>query len=486
MAKEYDDGTLAVELKNGSMGKKVERDKDGIEKVMTGKDYAGDASGQVALNAINSMTGQMTYFYTSKVGMDPTTAGNVLLIARIADGISDIIMGRIVDKTNTKDGKGRPWLKWMVIPTFLAMVLLFTVPRIGGSGQFIYGLATNIFAAAVVYTAIAIPYYTMINYETKSQEERGKIGSTRGLLGYLVTQIIGIVLIPFTNLLGGNQSSWIIVAAVFGVIGAIALTVCFRMTRERYSDATIAADGTVENEEKATLGEALKVLVRNKYWWLMMVAQTALSGIYTFIYGALAFYCMYVLGNDNLTSVVGMAGLLPSLIGFMVAPMMIKKFGMRKTGMIAAVVGLVGTAIRIIAPANMIVFITGNCLVTFATAPIVAVLPAMVINCAEWNDYKFGVRLTGMTNSVASFGGKIGAGFAGALLGWVLAWGHFDAAAATQTASALQSIYALNIWIPGILLAIILVCYAFYGLEGKYSEIVKANAERRANENNGK
>jgi len=118
MAKEYDDGTLAVELKDGSMGKKVERDKDGIEKVMTGKDYAGDAA-----------------------------------------------------------------------------------------GQFIYGLVTNIFVAAVVYTAIAIPYYTMINYEIKSQEERGKIGSTRGLLEYLVTQIIWIVLIPSTNLLGGNQSS---------------------------------------------------------------------------------------------------------------------------------------------------------------------------------------------------------------------------------------------------------------------------------------
>ena len=99
------------------------------------------------------------------------------------------------------------------------------------------------------------------------------------------------------------------------------------------------------------------------------------------MYGALAFYCMYVLGNDNLTALVSTVGLIPSVLGFVLSPIMIRKFGMRKTGMIGAGIGR--TIIRIIAPANITVFILGNCLVTFATAPIVAVLPAMVINCAE-------------------------------------------------------------------------------------------------------
>lgn len=300
----------------------------------------------------------------------------------------------------------------------------------------------------------------------------------KAALGYLITQVIGIVLIPFTNILGGTQSAWIIVAAVFGVVGAVCLTICFRATKERYSNNSQGVEE--QEEEKTTVMEALKILVRNKYWWMMMLSQTALSGIYTFIYGALAFYCMFVLGNDNLTALVATVGLIPSIIGFVLSPILIRKFGMRKTGMIAATAGIIGTIIRIFAPANMLVFIVGNCLVTFATAPIVAVLPAMVINCAEWNDYKFGVKLAGMTNSVSSFGGKIGAGFAGALLGWVLAWGKFDGTAAVQPDSAITSIYALNIWIPGILLAIILICYACYGLEKKYPEIVKANAKRRA------
>lgn len=461
------------------MNNEPKLDKDGMEKVMTAKDYAGDSTGQVAMNAINAMSGQMTYFYTNKVGMNPTVAGNILLISKIADGISDIVMGRLVDKTNTKDGKARPWLKWMIIPTLLAMILLFTVPK-GGSGmQMAYGIATNVFASAVVYTAIAIPYYALINFQTRSQEERGKIGTCRGFLGYLITQVIGIVLIPATNALGGTQKSWIIVAAVLGVIGAICLTVCFKTTKERYG-AHVTGVETESTEEKLSTLESLKILAHNKYWWMMMLSQSALSGVYTFMYGALAFYCMYVLGNDNLTALVSTVGLIPSVLGFVLSPIMIRKFGMRKTGMIGAGVGIVGTIIRIVAPANITVFILGNCLVTFATAPIVAVLPAMVINCAEWNDYKYGVKIVGLTNSAASFGAKIGGGIAGAAIGWVLAAGGFDATAAVQSASAMTSIYAVNIWLPGICLAIILVCYGLYSLEKKYVEIVKHNEARRA------
>lgn len=454
------------------------KDKDGVDKVMSTKDYAGDALGQIALNSNSALTGQMTYFYTTKVGMDATTAGNIQLIAKLFDGVSDIIMGRIVDKTNTKDGKARPWLKRMILPTLICMILLFTMPHAGSGIQLLYGVATNVLASAVVYTAIAIPYYTMINYETKSLEERGKIGSFRGLLGYVSTQIIGIILLPMTNALGGTQSSWIIVAAIFGVVGALALTVCFKLSRERYSDAS--ASGQKSEEDDVSLLAALKVLVHNKYWWMMLIAQTCLSAIYGYMYGAMGFYAGFILGNDNLMALIGTVGLIPSVIGFVVSPIMIQHFGMRKSGMIACIFGLVGTVIRIIAPANMIVFIVGHCLVTFATAPIVAVLPAMTINCAEWNDYKFGVKLTGMTNSVSSFGGKIGGGLGGASMGWILAATAFDGAAATQPASAIFGIELINIGIPGILLAIILVCYALYTLEGKYKEVVEANAKRHA------
>lgn len=104
-------------------------DRDGIPMVMTTKEYLGDACGNAATNCLSQVAGQLTYFYTDKVGMAASTASFVQMLATLCDGVSDIIMGRIVDKTNTKEGKCRPWLKWMIIPLFLGIVLLTTVPK---------------------------------------------------------------------------------------------------------------------------------------------------------------------------------------------------------------------------------------------------------------------------------------------------------------------------------------------------------------------
>ena len=94
----------------------------------------------------------------------------------------------------------------------------------------------------------------------------------------MITQVIGIVLIPATNALGGTQKSWIIVAAVLGVIGAICLTVCFKTTKERYG-AHVTGVETESTEEKLSTIESLKILAHNKYWWMMMLSQSALSGV---------------------------------------------------------------------------------------------------------------------------------------------------------------------------------------------------------------
>lgn len=452
------------------------KDKNGMDRVMSGKDFAYDSIGQVSMNTINKMIGNMTYFYTTKIGMNPTIAGNVILISKVFDAITDVIMGRMVDKTYTKDGKARPYLKWMVIPAFFALLLLFTVPRAESKIQFVYAVATNIFAGCIVYTVISIPYYVMINYETKSMEERGKIGTYRGLIGYLTAQVITIVLIPGANFFGGEQSGWIIVAAIFGLVSAFTLAICFKHTKERYGN-THSAEGN-ENEQNVSIAKAIGILAKNKYWWMMLVSMCAINGIYVFLGGGLAFYCQYIAGDENLTSIVAFVSVIPSLIAFVITPHIIQWTGMRNTGLIGCAIGVFSTVIRVVSPENFVVFIVGYVLLTISTALIVAVIPAMTVNCADWNEYKAGVKLTGLTNSVQSFGGKIGTGIATSAMGYILAKGSFDGNAEIQIKSALDSIISVNIWVPGFLIAAIAICFALYTLEGKYAEIVKENEKR--------
>ena len=90
--------------------KPLGKDKFGVQKVMRMKDYFGDAMGQFSLNAVSTMVGQLTYFYTDKVGMAAGAIATMLIVCKILDAFTDLIMGRIVD--NTKPGKERyrPWL----------------------------------------------------------------------------------------------------------------------------------------------------------------------------------------------------------------------------------------------------------------------------------------------------------------------------------------------------------------------------------------
>ncbi len=453
-------------------------DRDGIEMVMTKKEYLGDACGAAATNCLSQVAGQLTYFYTDKVGMAASTASLVQMIATLCDGVSDIIMGRFVDKTNTKEGRCRPWLKWMLIPLFFAIVMLTTVPKASPMVQGIYATFSLIISRAVVYTAIMIPYYSMITFMTRSMEERGKIGNYRSVFNNAVGVIFGIICIPVTNALGGTQRAWIIFASAVALVACALLYIAYRCTHERYRDDKVDAKQT-EDSTISTV-QALKILFHNRFWVIMLIAQFALFVVYVLQAASLPFYCMYIQGNDNIVALVNTIAISGMVLTFLVSPVLIRRLGLRITGVIGILVGLAGTVIRMIAPTNLAVFITGFSMVLFATGTIGTVINPMIINTCEYNDFKFGYKLSGLTNSAASFGGKVGAAIGQAILGMVLAAGGYNAMLPAQPESALRAIRLCAVDLIGIALIVILVCFIFYTFDKDYPVMLKANIERRA------
>ncbi|MDE7132896.1 MAG: MFS transporter, partial [Lachnospiraceae bacterium] len=215
------------------MGKKpLGKDKFGVQKVMRLKDYFGDAMGQFALNAMSSLIGQITYFYTDKVGMAAGAVATVLLICKIIDAFTDLIMGNIIDHTKPGKEKFRPWLLKAGIPGGIMMVLMFTVPKIGNTGQVIYAMVTNFLLTAVFYTAMAVPYTSLMTVRTNSQEERGVMGTWRAATGYVAGMIFAIGIIPITNALGGNQSAWIKFGFIVGILVILASLIAYLTSRE--------------------------------------------------------------------------------------------------------------------------------------------------------------------------------------------------------------------------------------------------------------
>lgn len=135
----------------------------------------GDGAANIAWRGVSTF---LFIFYTDVFGINPAAVGMLLLIARFSDGVSDIAMGIIGDRTNTKYGKFRPWILWSAIPLGVILSLLFMSPNLSETGKIIYAYTTYIIFT-LVYTANNIPYGALMAVMTGDDKERTSLGSYR-------------------------------------------------------------------------------------------------------------------------------------------------------------------------------------------------------------------------------------------------------------------------------------------------------------------
>jgi len=135
----------------------------------------GDGAANIAWRGVSTF---LFIFYTDVFGINPAAVGMLLLIARFSDGVSDVAMGIIGDRTNTKYGKFRPWILWSAIPLGVILSLLFMSPNLSETGKIIYAYTTYIIFT-LVYTANNIPYGALMAVMTGDDKERTSLGSYR-------------------------------------------------------------------------------------------------------------------------------------------------------------------------------------------------------------------------------------------------------------------------------------------------------------------
>jgi GPH family glycoside/pentoside/hexuronide:cation symporter len=162
------------------------------------KEKIGYALGDTAANiAWRTLTTFLLVFYTDVFGIPAAAAGILLLVTRLSDGITDIIMGIIGDRTNTKYGKFRPWILWTALPFGVIMALTFTTPNLGLTGKLIYAYITYI-SLTLIYTANNVPYSALMGVMTSDDKERTSISSFRfagAYFGGIITQGLLIYLV---------------------------------------------------------------------------------------------------------------------------------------------------------------------------------------------------------------------------------------------------------------------------------------------------
>ena len=162
--------------------------------------------GDTASNLVFQMiTMYLMFFYTDVYGLNVAAVGTLFLVARIIDAFDSPIIGVLIDRTNTKWGKSRPYFLWLAVPFAVVAVMTFMTPDFGDTGKLVYAYVTYI-TLGILYTAINLPLTSLLPSMTSNSQERTVVNSVRMIFGQLGGLVVSIGALPLVAALGkGNQ-----------------------------------------------------------------------------------------------------------------------------------------------------------------------------------------------------------------------------------------------------------------------------------------
>ena len=443
----------------------------------------GYGSGDIAGNVIYALLSAFVMiFLTDTVGMNAGIIGSLIAASKLLDGVSDIFFGVLIDKTSTKMGKARPWMFYGYFGCAICLVAIFCIPaNISAFAQYTWFFVAYTVLNAGFYTANNIAYSALTALITKNNQERVEMGSIRFMFAFGTSMLIQTITISFVAAFGGGAAAWRTVAIIYAVVGLIANTISVMSVRE-LSPEELAGneinpvvydkqikEGELEQvaeelkgeaqtgEEKYSLGAAFKLLVQNKYY-LMIVVSYLLMQIYSATLNMGIYFMSYVLKNANLLGVFSWAINIPMIVGLLMTPMLVQKWGgmfrLNKTGYI---IGSLGRILVVVAGymGSVPLMLASTAIAALGMSPLQGNMNALIATCSEYTYLTTGKRVDGTMYSCTSFGTKVGGGIGTAVAGWLLALSGYVGGAKVQSAACMNMLHILYLWMPMVLTILI-------------------------------
>lgn len=373
---------------------------------VTGKEkwlgYLLGPCGALLLNAV--LATYLNVYYTDVLKLTTVWGGAFLvvfpLVSKIIDAITNVIMGYIIDRTKTKQGKARPWLLLSAPLVALTGILLFTVPNADETVQVIWVMLSYNMFYSFAYTIYNMSHNLMCPLSTRNTIQRGGLSvfnqiSTIMMSGIIVALIFPMAVMP---MLGVDQTKWILVMSVLSILSLPLTLLEYYFTKERVTEEQSGTE-----EKKLPFLTQLKIVLTDKYMILMFV--------YFFIYTlgtslkniGLVYYCNYVLGtyNDGVTqTMISVIGGIPMGIGIFAVWPLAKKFGKRNVTLAGFILYAIGSAICWAVPTNMAVVLAGQFIKNIGGLPCAYVFMALFADGLDHLEWKSGVRSDGVAMSI--------------------------------------------------------------------------------------
>ena len=404
-----------------------------------------------------------------------------MLFARLFDGVSDLVMGAIVDKTSSSKGKARPWIKRMIIPYGLALTLLFTSPSfLPDEMRAIYAFVTYVISLAGVYTMTMVPYSALIGTTTPDSKERGYLSTSRTILGFIGAFLVNGVVLKIVEMYGAvtETSSWTKMAATLGLISVVLLTVLYGNSKERVLETSEAI--SADNAQKFSTMDNIKAMIKNKYW-LIIITVTLISFINAGFMGINIFYAQWILNDMSKVGLIGMLSFAPIIVSCLFAPILLSRFSKRTIMIIGTVISLIGSVILVLFPTNFTMIAAGLVVRGLGIAPVSVASFAMLGDIADYGEWKTGVKAEGVGMAAITFVTKIAGGLTGAIVGWVNQLFGYLPTVAVQSKTAVLGLNICYGYLPLIFCIATLILMLRYDLDKIYPQI-QADLQKRSKE----
>lgn len=427
-----------------------------------------------SMNALIVLTGYFTIYATDTLALNPAIVGGLLVVAKVVDALGALLSGYIIDRApETRFGKARPF-DLIIVLCWLTTIFMFSVPGgLGDVGKYIW-----VFASYTILTALFMPLYNANTalYTARvfpHREQYSDLAAKTGLITVLAAIFITIGLPIAVSAAGKDPAAWSLVSISIAVPFAILGMVRFWIFKESSEAAEIST-------ERLRMHDIFLVLRTNPYIWVLS-AMSFVVGIYAANI-AMSYYFRYVVGDLALQGIVAISfvALIPLMIFF---PVLIRKISVSRMIAISSFIGAGGFLILMVAGDNIALIMVSAVLTALAALPVNFLAPILIIDNSTYNEWKGNRRLESVGGALNSFASTVGAAIAAGISGIVLTVGGYDGTADVQSASATQSIIALNSWIPAIFAVIVgLIALYYHRLEGQIKVISAEVLARRETE----
>ena len=442
------------------------------------KEKLGYSLGDTASHFVWDLVGfWLLIFYTDIYGISPAMAGVIMFVGSIWDALMDPIVGIISDRTNSRWGKFRPYLLWGSIPYAILAVMAFTTPAFEATGKFVYALITCLLLRTA-YAFVNLPYSSLGAVMTNDSNERAGLNTFRFIAAYIGQFIVTGAALYLVKWLGAWGNDGVInqaqgyqyTVALFAVLSIIFFLITFYTTKERIS---------APKKQDNNVWQDFKYLFLNKAWIVLTVVGIVSFIMFAMQNAAIAYYFKYYIHNAENVQLFNILGTVALIVALPASKPLAKRFGNKAVYIASSIVSGVFFALIFVAGENLPLVYTFNILAKMAYAPAVPLLWTMLADVADFGEWKFNRRTTGLTFSASVLAQKLGWAIGAAAAGWILSVSHFVANADVQAETAMMGIRLLVSVIPGVLYASCAIVMAFYNLDTPTMQQMKTELEQR-------